>query len=172
MSNKKSYVPRLILFGNKFQHDVLGMLGLMAEEYDLINGDFGEMIEADILLQYVTRFKGIYSKAMIVYCYDKKGLVFHHMFDEGPCFEIKCMEDVKKLLSISELICMTSLLSDLAIDYEVAGNQICTLVNALPKSKNKANLQGNYQSALTAQDAFFKNAKLILEEYMTSNFAV
>jgi len=135
MTKKQWYVPRLILFGNKFEHDVLGMLGLMAENYDLTNGDFGEMEEANILFDYVSLVKGTYKKAMIVYCYKKEGLIFHHMFNEGPCFEIKCMEDVEKILSISKLINITSRLPDIASDFEVAGNEVCTLGDTLAKYK-------------------------------------
>ena len=58
MTKKKSYVARLILFGNEFQHDTLSMLGGICEEFDLCNDDFGEMEEANILLEYVINFKG------------------------------------------------------------------------------------------------------------------
>jgi hypothetical protein len=172
MAKKKSYVPRLILFGNEFKHDTLSILGGISEQFDLCEGDFGEMEEASILLEYVSSFKGDYSKAQVIYAYDKAGLDFHHLFMEGPCFEIEGTRDVSKLKSIQHLIKHVVLAEDLSNSLSVIGARISSQIKWLPNISNKQIFNSTLASSNVAQELMVQNAKQALIDYMTVNFSV
>lgn len=172
MTKKQSYVPRLILFGNKFKHDTSDLFGGIVEEFDLSNDNFGTMEEANILFEYLFHFKGSYSKAQVIYAYDKRGLVFHHMHMEGPCFELKNQNDVRKLKSKAKLIDELVFLEELSQRFSQVSAAICTKVKYLPNITNKKTLNSSAVQANESHQIMLKNAKQALIEYMTANFAV
>lgn len=172
MTKKNFYTPRLILFGNIFKHDVLNMTGGYAEEYDLTKSDFGEMGEANILLDFVNYFKGDYTKAMVIYVYKKEGLVFHHIYNEGPCFEIRGFKHLNQLYSIADLLYLVLDLSERSQEYASVSKYVYDKVKELPKNTNNINLQNYFQPVLHAQAEFLNSARLIVKEYIDSNFVV
>lgn len=172
MVKKKSYVPRLILFGNHFNHSVLDLMGGMVEEFDLSNNDFGSMMEANVLLQYVTHFKERYSKAVIVYAYDEKGLIFHHMHMEGPCFKLQNTDDVRKLKLIRSVMNDVLLANFTNASLIQMSAAICKRVKFLPNISNKKALNASCTVATNAQNLMVANAKQVIVDFMAVNFLV